>query len=108
MVDATIIEAVRKYLAEVCAAGINARRAVVYGSHVRGESRADSDIDILVIAPEFDRPRDRSLSAILWRLRASTDYRIEPIGVGERQWDEDDVSPIIEIARREGEIVSIQ
>jgi predicted nucleotidyltransferase len=108
MVDAAIVEAVRKYLAEVCAAGIHARRAVVFGSRVRGDSRPDSDIDILVIAPEFDRPRDRSLSAVLWRLRASTDFRIEPIGVGERQWTEDDVSPIIEIARREGEVVSIQ
>jgi len=33
---------------------------------------------------------------------ARTDSRIEPIPCGERQWIEDDVTPIIEIARREG------
>jgi hypothetical protein len=36
-----------------------------------------------------------------------TDSRIEPIAVGERQWLEDDANPLIEIARREGQIVTI-
>ncbi len=31
-----------------------------------------------------------------------TDSRIEPIACGERQWAEDAVTPIIEIALREG------
>jgi len=42
---------------------------------------------------------------LLWELRATTDSRIEPIGVGEREWEDDDATPIIEIARREGEQV---
>lgn len=43
----------------------------------------------------------------LWRLAAQKDSRIEPIPCGERQWLEDDVSAIIEIARREGEAITI-
>jgi hypothetical protein len=42
---------------------------------------------------------------ILWQMRARTDSRVEPIGVGERQWQEDDANPIIEIARREGQVL---
>ena len=35
-------------------------------------------------------------------LRAQTDSRIEPVGVGERQWQEDTASLLVEMARREG------
>jgi hypothetical protein len=34
-----------------------------------------------------------------------TDSRIEPIPCGERQWQEDGATPIVEIARREGQQV---
>jgi len=40
-----------------------------------------------------------------WRVAARTDSRIEPIPCGVRQWIEDQSSAIIEIARREGEVV---
>jgi hypothetical protein len=68
-----------------------------------GDAQLDSDVDILVIAPEFYEPYDKSQIDLLWTLRAQTDSRIEPIAVGERQWREDDASAIIEIARREGQ-----
>ena len=102
MVDPTIIGTVRHYLEAVRAAGISASRAVVFGSWARGEGGADSDVDVLVIAPEFDDPTSRARADLLWALRAGTDSRIEPFAVGERQWLEDDASAIIEMARREG------
>jgi hypothetical protein len=55
----------------------------------------------------FAVPRSEDIN-LLWRLAARTDNRIEPIPCGERQWLEDDASAIIEIARREGETVTIQ
>ncbi|MFB3904047.1 MAG: nucleotidyltransferase domain-containing protein [Acidobacteriota bacterium] len=81
---------------------MRASRAVLFGSYARGEAGPDSDVDILVVAPEFDQPCDQSRIDLLWRLRAQTDSRIEPIAVGERQWLLDDTSTIIEVARREG------
>jgi hypothetical protein len=36
-----------------------------------------------------------------------TDNRIEPIPVGEKQYKEDDSSLIIEVARREGQIIPL-
>ncbi|MDD5309640.1 MAG: nucleotidyltransferase domain-containing protein [Deltaproteobacteria bacterium] len=106
MVDPSIVGVVENYLAAVRRAGIHAQRGVVFGSRARGEARSDSDIDLVVIAPEFDGPRDRSRTALLWRLRAVTDDRIEPFGVGEKQWLEDDASPIIAVARRDGQEIS--
>jgi len=102
MVEPAIVETVQDYLAAVRRAGLQARRAVLFGSYARGENVPDSDIDILVIAPEFDASHDRRRVDLLWEIRAQTDSRIEPIAVGERQWREDDASAIIEIARREG------
>jgi hypothetical protein len=70
--------------------------------HVKALDTPGRDIELTVVAPEFDGIRDRSNTDVLWALRATTDSRVEPIGVGERQWAEDDATPIIEIARKEG------
>jgi len=105
MVDPEIIKAVQNYLAAVRRAGLRATRAVLFGSHARGEAGPESDVDLVVIAPEFDEPYDRRRVDLLWALRAQTDSRIEPIAVGERQWQADVGSPILEMARREGQVI---
>ena len=105
MVDPGIVKAVQNYLAAVRRSGLDARQAVLFGSYARGESHPDSDVDILVIAPEFDEPYDKSRVDLLWALRAQTDSRIEPIAVGERQWQSDNASVLLEIARREGQVI---
>lgn len=107
MVEQSIVAVVRRYLDAVKRSGIPVDGAVVYGSHARGEASPDSDIDLVVISSLFDPPRDRRLTGILWRLRARTDSRVEPIGVGKRQWQEDNGTPLICIARQEGETISL-
>ena len=103
MVDESIEQSVKRYLHAVRQTGIHATRAVLYGSRARGTAGADSDIDLIVIAAEFDRAPDRALVERLWQLRARTDYRIDPVPCGEAEW----AAPItartlIEIAHREG------
>jgi uncharacterized protein len=105
MVAESIALSIKEYLAAVRAAGIHARRAVVFGSHARGTAGPWSDIDLVVIAPELDDPAGHEWIDKLWELRAVTDSRIEPIACGEREWVTDDSRPILEIARREGVMV---
>ena len=105
MVDETVIALVRRYLAELPALGIHARRAVLFGSFVAGRADEYSDIDLIVIAPEFDGSRETSLVEALWQATTS-DNRIEPIPCGEREWDTDESRPILEIARREGVVIA--
>ena len=107
MVEPAIVGVIQNYLAAVRRAGIRVSRAILYGSYARGDAQPDSDVDILVIAPEFDDPYSKNRIDLLWTLRAQTDSRIEPIAVGERQWREDDASIIIEMARREGQEISL-
>ncbi len=104
MVEQTIVASVQRYLASLPALGIRANRAVLFGSFARGEGSAESDIDLVVIAPEFDGRRDASLVKALWRATIADD-RIEPIPCGEREWESGDGRPILEIARREGVVI---
>ena len=106
MVQDTVVEAVKRYLAGLPAFGIHARSAVLFGSYVRGKTDEYSDIDLVVIAPEFDGSREISLIKALWRATV-TDSRIEPIPCGEREWETDGARPILEIARREGVIITV-
>lgn len=105
MLEQSVLKAVQNYLAAVVSNGITVERAVVFGSQASGHAHAWSDIDLLVVSSQFDDMKDRSFINLLWRLAARIDSRIEPIPCGSRQWREDDSSAIIEIARRQGEIL---
>ncbi len=108
MVKETILEIIHNYLQAVRQAGIQVSQAVLYGSWARDKAHVDSDIDLIVIAPEFDDLQDRELINRLWELTAFVPeaWRIEPIACGEREWLEDDSRAIIEIARGEGELIT--
>ncbi len=107
MADESIVRVVRQYLEALVRQGIPVRFGVLFGSQVRGHPDLWSDIDLLVVSPRFDDERRRDDVNLLWRVAARTDSRIEPVAVGQRQFEEDDRSAIIEIARREGLIVSV-
>lgn len=106
MVDESIVESVKKYLHAVNNSGIPVRYGVIFGSQTTGAAHEWSDIDLVVVSPLFDGIRRRQDIDLLWRLTVTTDSRIEPIAVGQRQWQEG-ASPIVEIARLEGEVVTI-
>jgi len=106
MVEEAVIESVKRYLASLPALGIHARQAVLFGSYVQGRVDEYSDIDLVVIAPEFDGSRDIALIEKLWQATISADNRIEPIPCGEQEWETDQGRPILEIARREGVIIA--
>jgi len=98
--------AVAHYIQKVRQADIDVVGTVLFGSYAQGTATNDSDIDLIVIAPEFDQ-RDESQVNLLWELRAFADPRIEPIACGRRQWMEDDSSPILSIARETGIMIPV-
>ncbi len=106
--DETLIEKVRQYLAVLPTVGIHASKAVPFGSFANGRADRDSDIDLVIIAPEFDGPHDMEMLKSLWETTLLADNRIEPIPCGEREWASGDGRPIIEIARREGVIIEAE
>ena len=106
MVESTIITAIRRYIKSLNAYGIHASKLVLFGSFARGDADEYSDIDLVVIAPELEGPRELTVVEKLWQAKASADNRIEPIPCGEQEWETDGSRPILEIARREGVIIN--
>ena len=97
---------VRRYLARLRESGLEPSFGVVFGSRSRGDGGPLSDIDLVVVSRRFDEPYGFSDVALLWRVAAKVDSRIEPIPCGERQWETDSATAVIEIARREGSRVA--
>lgn len=102
MVDDAIVTVVRKYLAKVAEAGIVVDRGVIFGSCAHGCQRTESDIDLVVISPAFDGKEREAALDTLWHMVWRVDTRIEPIGVGVRQYEEQAWQPLLMVARREG------
>jgi hypothetical protein len=61
----------------------------------------------MVVTPILNGIRNRRDIDLLWQVAAKTDNRIEPIPCGVSQWQEDDASAIVEIARREGRNITV-
>jgi predicted nucleotidyltransferase len=101
MVRKEIIDIVRLYLKDLSLNGIDIKKAILFGSQARGNFHKDSDIDLMIISPIFDNNFDEYLSRI-WFLTKNAGYKIEPVPVGEKKFLEDDVSPLLEMVRREG------
>lgn len=107
MVDTAIISGVKAYLTAVSNAGIPIECGVIFGSHACGTATSFSDIDVLVISPDFDGIIPRETLNTLWRIAARTDCRIEPIPCGQKQWKNDHSNEILEAARAIGESVFV-
>jgi uncharacterized protein len=107
MVDQSITTAAKDYLRALQTQGVSVCFGVIFGSWARGAARQWSDIDLIVVSPQFDNMTSRRYVDLLWRQAARVDSRIEPIACGQRQWEEDDASIILDVARREGERITV-
>ncbi|MCK5861306.1 MAG: nucleotidyltransferase domain-containing protein [Candidatus Hydrogenedentes bacterium] len=105
MVDKSIIASVQQYLRCLEESGIPVRFGVLFGSQVTGHVHEWSDIDVLVVSSLYDEDRNYKTVGQLWRVANDMDTRIEPIACGALQWDEDNFTPIVEIARTKGIII---
>lgn len=108
MVEQSVAATAKDYLRALQRQGIAIRFGVIFGSWVRGAAHRWSDIDLMVVSPQFDNMTSRQYVDLLWCQAAKTDSRIEPIACGERQWEEDNSSVILEMARREGERIVLE
>lgn len=106
MVEKSVLKSVENYITALKNVDLEVEFVVIYGSQATGKSHEWSDIDVLVVSPQFDEIKDRSSINVLWRVAAKVDDRIEPIPCGSKQWNEDNINAIIEIARREGQILT--
>lgn len=101
MVQRDAINIVKQYIKNLNAGGIIIQFAYLYGSYARNEATIESDIDVLLVSDVFDTTDDLILSKP-WSPKFRNDFRLEPIAIGTKRFETDDISPIIEIAKQEG------
>jgi|SRR6056297_793928 len=101
MVQNEVINIVKQYIKNLQKGGINISFAYLYGSYAKNTNEQNSDIDVLLVSDDFDTDNDIILSTP-WLPKYRQDFRIEPIAVGMKRFENDDCSPIIEAAKREG------
>jgi predicted nucleotidyltransferase len=77
-IDASIMNAVKRFLDKIRENGIPISSAYLFGSYAQGKGSEWSDIDIAVISPGIsdDRLEERIR---LMKLSATVDSRIEPV-----------------------------
>jgi len=107
MSEREIDRIIKTYISLLNSSGIPIEKAFLFGSYARGEANVDSDIDIMLISEMFDSG-NAELKATVWGLTRKVDTHIEPYIVGMKRFISDDVSPLLQIVRKEGkEIIAL-
>lgn len=102
---AAIIEKVNRYLLLLKENGIDIDKAFLYGSFAKGENNENSDIDVLLVSKMFESANDKA-TGIAWKITRQVDSRIEPYLIGLEKFNNDDVSPLLQIIKQEGILVA--
>lgn len=104
MAQTDVTKIVKQYVQAAQTAGLPITTVILFGSYAQDTAHAESDIDVLVVSPAFNETNAAALD-LLWELRATTDARIEPVACGQVQWEADQQTWLLQMARSEGVVV---
>jgi len=101
MARESIIEILKVYIQLLKKEGVRIDKAFLYGSYLTGNQTEESDIDLMLVSEQFDVSNDL-LAGKIWALTRNVNSRIEPYIVGSKKFENDEISPIIQIVKKEG------
>lgn len=101
MVKKQILGKVKKYRLRIEKEGIPVEKILIYGSHVRGTAREDSDIDVCVVSKSFGEDRFEERLRLV-RLVRDIDLRLEPVAFSLKDFKTNKTSPLLHQIKKEG------
>ena len=96
------INIVSEYIKILNESGLLIDKAFLFGSAARNENHEESDIDVMLVSRRFDDSSDDLAYGLIWRLTRAVDTRIEPFAIGLSRFNNDDISPLLQIVKKEG------
>jgi len=95
------LKVIKKFVKVLKQKGIAIDHVILYGSHARGNARADSDIDVAVVSKNFGKdPVEEGMT--LFRLAGKIDPRLEPVPISVKTYKKDTWIPLIYEIRDKG------
>ena len=87
----TIQSLIEKYIIEIQKIyGTHLKRIILYGSYARGDSKADSDVDIMILLDMSDlelKKYSQRLSYMTYDFNLDNDIDIKPIAKSEKHFE---------------------
>jgi len=102
----TALDAISRFRIALSHHGVEATRIVLYGSYARGDWREWSDIDLIVISPNFEDKEYWDRIEILSKAICDVWEPIEAVAMTPEEWEKGE-SMIAQLAR-DGETVFSQ
>lgn len=106
MAKKQIIELLKRYISLLKSEGIVIEKAYLYGSYANETATNESDIDLLIVSKLFDDENDYLFGKI-WALTKKINSKIEPYIVGFERFTKDDVSPLLQLVKKDGLEIAI-
>jgi len=103
MDKSTVLEVIERFRKALAGLGVQASMVVLYGSYARGNWREDSDIDLVVVSPDFEGRRYWQRIELLAKAVYEVWEPIEAVAMTPQEWEKGE-SMIAQFAR-EGELV---
>ncbi|HPI85408.1 MAG TPA: nucleotidyltransferase domain-containing protein [Bacteroidales bacterium] len=101
MADEKVINIIRRYVYLLDNEGLGIDKAFLYGSYASGSNSENSDIDLMLVSGLIS-DNDIQKKSRAWILTKDVDTRIEPYLISTTRFTKDDISPLIEVVKREG------
>jgi predicted nucleotidyltransferase len=83
-----VVKVIKEFVDAVKREGIAIDRVILYGSHVKGHTRPDSDIDVAIVSRDFGKDRVEE-GMIPFRIAGKIDPRLEPVPLSTRTYEKD-------------------
>ena len=101
MADEKVINIIRRYIYLLNNEGFGIDKAFLYGSYASGSNSENSYIDLMLVSGLIS-DNDIQKKSRAWILTKDVDTRIEPYLISTNRFTKDDISPLIEVVKREG------
>lgn len=101
MANEEVLKILKQYASRVISSGIPLNKVFLYGSFSKGNPGKDSDIDVMLVSPAFDDNFEEN-AVKAWTISWEIDSRIEPYAVGLKKFENDDISPLLQMIKAEG------